>query len=226
GPTSAPQTVGDYVEAYEAARARDGYADIPAFLPHPDDALCLAVLRELVRVELECSWERGRPRRLEDYRISFPQLFTDPESLQLITFEEFRLRFLAGERPSPAEYERRFGVDTSAWPPLRGGSAAEGESVRRLSNSGGGSLRVTHRVAVGEPLAPARLSAPSSALGTPSQTPVGDGQSVPGPDVNGPGLSHEQTDAWSEFCRTVPRAAERLDRAAARMPRPGDRFLN
>src|SRR5262249_52268993 len=86
--------------------------------------------------------------------------------------------------------------------------------------------RVTHRVAVGEPLAPARLSALSSALGTPSQTPVGDGQSVPGPDVNGPGLSHEQTDAWSEFCRTVPRAAERLDRAAARMPRPGDRFLN
>ena len=132
------RTVGDFVEAYEAARVRDGFADIPAFLPHPDHPLYLAVLRELVRIELEYGWERGRLRRLEDYRISFPQLFRDRESLQLITFEDFRLRYQAGDNPVPAEYEQRFGVDTRAWPALSGP-----ENSRSVENPG---LRIIHRV--------------------------------------------------------------------------------
>lgn len=141
------QTVGEYVEAFEAARARDGFADIPVFLPHPADPLHLGVLRELVRIELEWSWERGKPRRLEDYRISFPELFTDRESLLLITFEEFRLRVQAGEQPEPAEYERRFGVATAAWPPLSGRPATPPSS----------GVRILHNVGEGVP--PAKLTA-------------------------------------------------------------------
>lgn len=114
------RSLGDYVEVYEAARIRDGFADLAAFLPPSDDVLYLPVLRELVRVELEYGWEYGQPRRLAEYRTCFPELFSDPESLQWLTFEEFRLRLQAGDNPSAEEYERGYGVCTRSWPAVNG----------------------------------------------------------------------------------------------------------
>ncbi len=111
----------DFVRAYEAAWACVERADLRAFLPKPDHPLYVSVLREVVRVDLDFRWERGQPRPLEEYRNWFPELFSDRESLQAITFEEYRLRRLAGENATPAEYERRFGVDVTTWPDLAGG---------------------------------------------------------------------------------------------------------
>ena len=71
--------IDEAVEAYEAARGRDGRADLEAFLPSPDHPLYLAVLCELVRVDLEYGYEENRPGRLEDYERRFPELFRDPE---------------------------------------------------------------------------------------------------------------------------------------------------
>lgn len=99
-----------FVEAYEEAQARDGRADLAAYLPAPDHPLYLAVLCELVRVDLEYAWEGGRPRRLEEYLAEFPALRRDPERLRQAAFEECRLRRQAGEAPAPDEYERRFGI--------------------------------------------------------------------------------------------------------------------
>ncbi len=205
------KTVGDFVEAYEAARLRDGYADIPAFLPHPDDPLYLPVLRELVRVELEYDWERAQPRQLEDYRISFPQLFADRESLQLITFEEYRLRFQAGEGPSPAEYEQRFGVDARFWPPLSGArpSAPRPAGVRRDDAPG---LRITHRVAAERTPDFTGGSGASPRKGEPETLDAGPA------DV-------DCADRLAELYASVPGAAERVRRAADRMPRAGESFL-
>jgi serine/threonine protein kinase/tetratricopeptide (TPR) repeat protein len=113
-----------FVAAYEAAQARDGEADLKAFLPDPAHPLYGAVLRELVRIDLEYSWARGRPRALHDYRRDFPHLFRDPDDLQAITFEEYRLRRQAGEDPVPEDYAHRYGIDTTDWPPPRNRSAA------------------------------------------------------------------------------------------------------
>jgi DNA-directed RNA polymerase specialized sigma24 family protein len=105
----------DFIRAYEAAQASAGQVDLAAFLPTPDHPLYRQVLRELVRVDLEYGWEHGRPKRLEEYQRLFPELFRDPESVQEIAFEEYRLRQQAGENPGPDDYQQRFGVSTGSW---------------------------------------------------------------------------------------------------------------
>src|SRR5262245_30703873 len=110
--------VDDFIEAYEAAQHRDGQATLSEFLPEPAHPLYRAVFRELVRVDLEYAWERGRPKVVEDYQDLCPDLFQDRELLQELAFEEYRLRQLVGENPAPAEYQQRFGVRTDGWPSL------------------------------------------------------------------------------------------------------------
>src|SRR4051795_11289720 len=106
----------DYVEAFEQARRSRPEVELERFLPQPDDPLYRSVLRELVRIDLEYGWESNRPRSLEDYRAAFPSLFSDPESLQEVAFEDYRLRQQAGLSPCPEEYARRYGVRTDGWP--------------------------------------------------------------------------------------------------------------
>jgi eukaryotic-like serine/threonine-protein kinase len=105
-----------YLAAYEAAAQRDDQADLAAYLPGRDQPLYGTVLRELVRIDLELGWQRGRPRGLEDYERRFPELTRDPENLQAVAFEEYRLRHRAGENPLPDEYRQRYGVDIGDWP--------------------------------------------------------------------------------------------------------------
>lgn len=94
----------DYIDRYECAQARDGAAELTEFLPNPADPLYLSVLRELVRVDLEYGWQRGRPTPLDDYRRRFPELFRDQASVQEITFEEFRLQKRAGKVNTYSQY--------------------------------------------------------------------------------------------------------------------------
>jgi serine/threonine protein kinase/Tfp pilus assembly protein PilF len=110
----------EFVAAFEAALRDQGQADLLAFLPDPDHPLYRAVLAELIRVDLEGSWKRGQGRRLEEYANTFPDLFADRAALQQLAYEEFRLRFLAGEQPEPQEYRLRWGVDTEDWAPQSG----------------------------------------------------------------------------------------------------------
>ncbi len=115
GPSSALQ-LDPIIRAYEAAQVRDGQADLVPFLPPEGHALRREALRELIRVDLEYGWERGRPRRLEEYQELFPELQGDLTGLHDIAYEEYRLRLQAGQRPAPEEYERRFGLVASSWP--------------------------------------------------------------------------------------------------------------
>ncbi len=100
----------DFVRAFESAYSDQGLTDLAEFLPADDHPLYPAVLRELVRVDMEYRWERGCPRLLGDYQRAFPTLGDDPAGLSAIAFEEFRLRRQAGENPLPSEYQERFGV--------------------------------------------------------------------------------------------------------------------
>src|SRR5262249_53990816 len=100
----------------------------------------LAILCELIRVDLEYSWQDGRPNRLDHYRERFPELFGDSRWVQEIAFEEYRLRRQAGEDPSPLEYRRRFGAHTLDWPSsFRGslGGDSEGAAPDRSNPSRG-----------------------------------------------------------------------------------------
>ena len=117
-PTSGKRwtSVDEVVEAYESTRARDGRGDLDPFLPDPDHPEYLAILCELIRVDLEYSWQDGRRNRLDHYRGRFPELFRERQWVQEIAFEELRLRRQAGEDTSPLEYRRRFGADTLDWP--------------------------------------------------------------------------------------------------------------
>ncbi len=118
----------DLVDAFEAAYAREGHAEIAEFLPEPGHPDYLLVLRELVRIEIERNWTQNKQRRLDDYRSEFPELFADLASLAEVAFEEYRARRLAGEQPSPDEYQRRYGVCTHDCPSGNEGSADESRS--------------------------------------------------------------------------------------------------
>src|SRR5262249_42197859 len=105
-----------FLEAYEAAQARDGRAELAKFLPAATHPLYREVLRELACLELEYSWNRGRPRGIHDLPGEFPVLLEDADCLQHLTHEEYRLRLQAGDHPDPGEYQRRYRVDTASWP--------------------------------------------------------------------------------------------------------------
>ena len=109
-PTDSGDELDDYVRAFELAHARRGEADPAAYLPPTGHPLRAAVLRELVRVDLEYGWERGRPRDLSEYLITFPALAADSDGLREIAFEEYRLRRQAGQCASAGEYLTRYGV--------------------------------------------------------------------------------------------------------------------
>ena len=112
-----PPDVNEFVEAYESAQDRDGRADLTDFAPPPGHPERLPILCELVRVDLEYHWRRSQSRRLEYYRDLFPDLFEGPEFVRAMAYEEYRLRAQAGERPTQADYQRRFGIEDGRWPP-------------------------------------------------------------------------------------------------------------
>jgi tetratricopeptide (TPR) repeat protein len=110
------EEIDPFIEAFERSYAREGHADLTAFLPERGHPYYLAVLRELVRADIEYAWRRGDCRRAEGYLSAFPVLGTDPDGLGAIAFEEYRQRQHAGDHPSPDEYQQRFGIDTLDWP--------------------------------------------------------------------------------------------------------------
>ena len=100
----------EVVEAFEEARARDGRADLGAFIPPAEHPEYLPILCELVRVDLEWSWRSDQPNGMDAYRDRFPDLFRDGALVRDIAYEDLRLRRQAGQDPSLREYDR-FGVN-------------------------------------------------------------------------------------------------------------------
>ena len=108
--------VDQYLEAFETAQRQTPGIDIDEFLPSNEHPLYNVILKELIRIDLEYRNHSGMPRTLDYYHRVFPMFFLDREAVREVAFEEFRQRRERGENPSLAEYEQRFGVDTSRWP--------------------------------------------------------------------------------------------------------------
>jgi eukaryotic-like serine/threonine-protein kinase len=98
------------IDQFESAWLRHGRADLAEFVPPSGHFARPRVLRELIRVDLDHGWIRGRPRRLEDYLRDYPEIAEDSDFLSAIAFEEFQRRRKAGEAPAAGDYERCFGV--------------------------------------------------------------------------------------------------------------------
>src|SRR5262245_6328308 len=114
------------VEAFERALANGAAVDIADFLPSIDHPSYRDLLGELIRVEIEMLWARKAPRVIETYLARFPALRNDPALLGAIAFEEYRQRVDQGERVTPEEYRRHFGLEMAHWP---GREHASGEEL-------------------------------------------------------------------------------------------------
>jgi serine/threonine protein kinase/tetratricopeptide (TPR) repeat protein len=213
----------DFIRAYEAAQAGAGDAHLASFLPAPDHPLYCAVLRELVRVDLEYGWERGRPKRLTDYCSLFADLFRDSKSLEEIAFEEYRLRQQAGENPSPLEYEQRFGINTANWPVVCPVSDHQLEYASHPAPGTPGSYTPELAGRIGEPRHDLLLAKAARAY-----------QRMCGPEAAtahaelpwDPLLANsEHARVFEDLHRADPRAAERLAQAVTAMPEVGSDFL-
>src|SRR5436305_10848147 len=120
------------VDAFESALATDPDADLAGFLPDANHPLHPAVLGELIRVDHEHAWDRGRPKPLAAYTSRFPAVLERAGLLGAVAFEEYRQRRRAGEDARPQEYRDRYGVDTSDWPHVEPGSSRRGADADDL----------------------------------------------------------------------------------------------
>ena len=219
-----PLELDDYIKAFEEARLGDPNARLADFLPRGDRALYPDVLRELVRVDLELSWQGEHGKRLEDYAAEFPELFGDPGALQEIAFEEYRLRRLAGEDATPAEYAQRFGVNADEWPEeLALAQQLSWADPRSLSHPGDSKEPATLMTAEVFPAARVIGEAASAY----KQFLQKNDQSVAALDAWCVTLTNNRRGA--EFFRamhvTDPEAAGRLAQSLTAMPEVGTKFL-
>jgi tetratricopeptide (TPR) repeat protein len=147
------EVIDPFIEAFERSYAAEGRAELAGFLPEPGHPQYLAVLRELVRADIEYGWQRGDPRPAEEYLAAFPALGADPAGLGAIAFEEYRQRQRAGDRPSPAEYRQRFGVETVGWPlpPADAADTADLRSERSAPDNDAGAADYLTRTAAALP---------------------------------------------------------------------------
>jgi serine/threonine protein kinase/regulator of sirC expression with transglutaminase-like and TPR domain len=106
------------VEAYDQARADGASIDLRQFFPVDESQSYRDAALELMRVDMEYSWQAGEPRGLDDYLREYRDVFADPTALSALAFEEYRLRRAAGERATREEYSSKHGVDSSSWPEI------------------------------------------------------------------------------------------------------------
>ena len=81
---------------------------ITPFLPAPGDRLRLAVLYELIKIDLEVRWRRGQKAHLEQYLQQFAELGPASGLDPSLIYEEFRVRQRLGDKPSLSAYQLRF----------------------------------------------------------------------------------------------------------------------
>jgi hypothetical protein len=110
GDTSLPSVDPERCRRFERAWGEGRPIPIEDCLPPPDDPQYLAVLEELVVIEMDFRARgaaNGAGPRLEEYLARFPAL-GEPQRLLRLLREEARLRHRKGEEPATAEYRARF----------------------------------------------------------------------------------------------------------------------
>ena len=99
----------------ESAWRPGGLSDWSTFLPPADHPDRLAVLTEVVRVDIELHGGTGIAPPLSEYLDRFPELRSSRKAMAEIAFEHFRAKRLRTPETSPADYQRDYGVETRGW---------------------------------------------------------------------------------------------------------------
>ena len=110
------QKLDDAIEFFESEWNRTGEAAVDDFLPVAADPEFESFAVELLRVDLERRWKSGSVRSIAEYRDLYPELLERPRVLERLAFEEYRLRKKNGDSVTPADYARRFHIQTDHWP--------------------------------------------------------------------------------------------------------------
>lgn len=104
------------VERFEQRCHADNLADVREFLPMPQTDEDRRIGLELLCVDLQYRWRRGLPKSVAEYQREFPEWLGTQEAISELAFEEYRMAYADGERPSPETYSDRYHIDTSDWP--------------------------------------------------------------------------------------------------------------
>ena len=127
--------VDEFVEVYEEARLSKTQLDLRDFAPDSRHPGYQEIVVELVRVDLEYSWQTGRRTDVAHYQSLFPEVLHAGKPLERVAFEEFRQRRLFGESVSKDHFHDHFAVDTDAWPDLPVGESVNEETTMVCSES-------------------------------------------------------------------------------------------
>jgi len=97
---------------YETDWTTGSAGALSEYLPDPGSSGYLATLEELVHIQLEFAWKArqgagDQPTAVEELLGEFSDLRT-PDILLRLLKQEFACRAAAGDKPTPAEYARRF----------------------------------------------------------------------------------------------------------------------
>ncbi len=209
----------DYISAYDSARAESACVDLTEFVPDPDDPHYVEVLESLIVGDMRKGWIEGNGRRLADYQRLFPASLRDRALLERVTREEYRLRMEAGEKPSPEEYEHRFGVRLVDWPRRDGRAANLGMRTEVYPGNGNRPPAPPSFACIGhdspDDLYQAAVSYRQFRLGT--------GDNLDSWCKSFPG-SRDHAELFRDLHRSGPESADRLAEAITTLPRRGDQF--
>jgi hypothetical protein len=97
-----------FEDAWHAVAEPGQVVDLLGFLPPVDDPLRGVALQELIKADLEFRWRHGQELLLDEYLKQFPELGPRDRLPTALLYEEYRVRRRQGDRPSLAEYGKRF----------------------------------------------------------------------------------------------------------------------
>ncbi|QDT71655.1 serine/threonine-protein kinase [Lacipirellula limnantheis] len=117
-----------FIDAFENARVGAPDALVEQFTPPRDHELYDEIVVELLRIDLEQSWQRGESRSLQAYLDRFGDVLANSDCLAKLAFEHYRLQCDSGFPATREDYARSYGVEVARWPEL--------ERSRRKSTNG------------------------------------------------------------------------------------------
>ncbi len=111
-----PLSLDEIVEAFEVAWNEHGPTDVATFLPDSRHPSFSSIALELLCVDLERRRTHGRPASVDEYCRRFAWLSANPEVLERLAFEEYRLLRAEGHAVRPNDYASRLKIRTEHWP--------------------------------------------------------------------------------------------------------------
>jgi serine/threonine protein kinase len=130
-PTADPAVLSVRADQFFAALTRGEAADWEPFLVGLTGRLRVAVLTELVVIDLAHRWGKGERPVVEEYVERFPEIGPADRVPPALILEEYRCRVKAGEAAPTESYRRRFPVQFAALETQLGPGQAVTHTVRR-----------------------------------------------------------------------------------------------